>query len=116
MWISVGTCTNRLARLISRSAGLATERREDAMLGELRHHPDFTSQYVAPSNIEFWLPPRYHEMETRSFPVVYMHDGQNLFVCVCAAKLGTWQNVNTSTASVINVIFFTSPLRSQNIL
>jgi predicted alpha/beta superfamily hydrolase len=49
------------------------------MLGELRHHPGFASRYVAPRNVEVWLPPRYHDTETRSFPVVYMHDGQNLF-------------------------------------
>ena len=49
------------------------------MFGELRHHPEFSSQYVAPRNVEIWLPPGYHETETRSFPVVYMHDGQNLF-------------------------------------
>lgn len=49
------------------------------MRGELRHHPGFASQYVAPRNVDIWLPPRYHEMTSRSFPVVYMHDGQNLF-------------------------------------
>ena len=49
------------------------------MFGELQHHPDFASQYVASRNVDVWLPPRYHETDTRSFPVVYMHDGQNLF-------------------------------------
>jgi predicted alpha/beta superfamily hydrolase len=49
------------------------------MLGELRHHPGFASRYVAQRNVDVWLPPRYHQTETRSFPVVYMHDGQNLF-------------------------------------
>jgi predicted alpha/beta superfamily hydrolase len=49
------------------------------MLGELKHHPGFASHYVAPRNVEVWLPPSYQETTSRSFPVVYMHDGQNLF-------------------------------------
>src|SRR5262245_57148590 len=49
------------------------------MLGELRHHPGFASQYVAPRNVDVWLPPRYQETTSRAFPAVYMHDGQNLF-------------------------------------
>ena len=49
------------------------------MLGELQHHPRFASHYVAPRNVDVWLPPRYYETDTRSFPVVYMQDGQNLF-------------------------------------
>jgi predicted alpha/beta superfamily hydrolase len=49
------------------------------MLGELRHHPGFASRHVAQRNVDVWLPPRYHETTPRSFPVVYMHDGQNLF-------------------------------------
>ncbi|MGH7965825.1 MAG: alpha/beta hydrolase-fold protein [Candidatus Binatia bacterium] len=49
------------------------------MLGELRHHPGFASRYVASRNVDVWLPPRYQEAANRSFPVVYMHDGQNLF-------------------------------------
>lgn len=49
------------------------------MLGELKHHPGFASQYVAPRNVDVWLPPRYQEANSLSFPVIYMHDGQNLF-------------------------------------
>ena len=49
------------------------------MLGELRHHPAFASRYVAPRNVDIWLPSGYQETPDRSFPVIYMHDGQNLF-------------------------------------
>jgi len=49
------------------------------MFGELRHHPGFASHYVAPRNVEVWLPPRYEQATSHLFPVVYMQDGQNLF-------------------------------------
>lgn len=46
--------------------------------GEVIIIPEFSSAVVAPRQIEIWLPPDYHESEN-SYPVLYMHDGQNLF-------------------------------------
>lgn len=39
----------------------------------------FKSNYVAPRNLSIWLPPGYDEEKTAGYPVLYMHDGQNLF-------------------------------------
>lgn len=41
--------------------------------------PEFLSQYVLPRQVDVWLPPGYPEAGARRFPVLYMHDGQNLF-------------------------------------
>jgi predicted alpha/beta superfamily hydrolase len=49
------------------------------MIGKLEHHIDFASEYVSPRNVDVWLPPHYEEQDVHRFPVVYMHDGQNLF-------------------------------------
>ena len=49
------------------------------MFGRLDHHPDFPSQYVTPRNVDIWLPPGYRGAGANRFPVLYMHDGQNLF-------------------------------------
>ncbi len=38
-----------------------------------------TSQYVAPRRVDVWLPPGYDANAAERYPVVYMHDGQNLF-------------------------------------
>jgi predicted alpha/beta superfamily hydrolase len=46
--------------------------------GTLVRHPDFPSLRVASRNVDVWLPPGY-EAGGRRFPVIYMHDGQNLF-------------------------------------
>ena len=38
-----------------------------------------TSAHVGPRNVTVWLPPGYDDQPGRSWPVLYMHDGQNLF-------------------------------------
>ncbi len=45
----------------------------------LHIHPAFPSQYIDPRQIEIWLPPSYETAPDQRFPVLYMHDGQNVF-------------------------------------
>ena len=40
---------------------------------------EFASAHVAARRVDVWLPPSYAADPTRRFPVLYMHDGQNLF-------------------------------------
>ena len=51
----------------------------DGVTGNLKRHERFTSKYVDPRNVDVWLPPSYEENKSKRFPVIYMHDGQNLF-------------------------------------
>lgn len=37
------------------------------------------SQYIDPRPVDIWLPPSYHDQSDQRYPVLYMHDGQNLF-------------------------------------
>ncbi len=39
----------------------------------------FPSRYVAARDVDVWLPPSYGSDPNRRYPVLYMHDGQNLF-------------------------------------
>jgi enterochelin esterase-like enzyme len=39
----------------------------------------FKSAFVAERSIDVWLPPGYDENPKKTFPVLYMHDGQNIF-------------------------------------
>jgi predicted alpha/beta superfamily hydrolase len=39
---------------------------------------DFNSKNVPNRNIEIWVPPTYHNSE-QQYPVIYIHDGQNVF-------------------------------------
>jgi len=49
------------------------------VMGDRRMHPGFPSQLVAPRNVEVWLPPGYAANRAARYPVLYMHDGQNVF-------------------------------------
>ena len=53
-----------------------TPARSDAKLVE---HPDFASEYVQARNITIWLPEGYSPAGEDRYPVIYAHDGQNLF-------------------------------------
>ena len=47
--------------------------------GILRTHENMPSRFVDARRIDVWLPPGYEQDPLRRFPVLYMHDGQNLF-------------------------------------
>ena len=47
--------------------------------GEVVRVADFSSNNVEPRHLDIWLPPGYHADESERYPVIYMHDGQNLF-------------------------------------
>jgi predicted alpha/beta superfamily hydrolase len=47
--------------------------------GTVLRHAALPSIHVAARNVDVWLPPGYAENPERRYPVVYMHDGQNLF-------------------------------------
>lgn len=50
------------------------------LTGDIRVHPQFQSSFL-PQNrdILVYLPPAYEKHTTKRYPVLYMHDGQNLF-------------------------------------
>lgn len=40
---------------------------------------NFESKHVKPRHVEIWLPEEYEANPAEKFPVLYMHDGQNVF-------------------------------------
>ena len=65
---------------------------------ELRRHESFHSGFLAHDrDVLVWLPPGYHESGSR-YPVLYMHDGQNLFEPDTAFQKGEhWRLGETAT-------------------
>jgi len=55
--------------------------RGEAITGEVVRLANFSSRQVAARHIDIWLPPGYERgvAEGQRYPVLYMHDGQNLF-------------------------------------
>jgi predicted alpha/beta superfamily hydrolase len=49
------------------------------VIGTVKRHAAFPSKRVEPRNVDVWLPPSYEREPKRRYPVLYMHDGQNLF-------------------------------------
>src|SRR6056297_3374984 len=45
--------------------------------GKVERIENFDTKYIAPRNVDVWLPDTYNENE--KYPVLYMHDGQMLF-------------------------------------
>ena len=54
--------------------------RGSGVLGRLVYWTDVASAFLGPKrHVEVWLPPGYDSAVSVRYPVLYMHDGQNLF-------------------------------------
>jgi predicted alpha/beta superfamily hydrolase len=47
--------------------------------GEIYRHADFPSRQIPTRHVDVWCPPGYAASGDARYPVLYMHDGQNLF-------------------------------------
>ncbi len=58
---------------------MSAEETVSEISGELIRHADFESRFVESRNVDVWVPANYDPDGDRSYNVVYLHDGQNLF-------------------------------------
>ena len=63
-------------------------RAETPTAGRLVLHEAMASEHTKARNVSIWLPPGYDASDAR-YPVLYMHDGQNLFDAA-TANFGEW--------------------------
>jgi predicted alpha/beta superfamily hydrolase len=65
-------------------------------------HPQFHSRFLpADRDITVYVPPQYDEQPDRHFPVLYLHDGQNLFDPATSFVPGrTWRVAETADAVI----------------
>jgi predicted alpha/beta superfamily hydrolase len=47
--------------------------------GYFYHHTPFHSKLIPPRQVDVWMPEGLHPLNKNRYPVIYMHDGQNLF-------------------------------------
>ncbi|MHC5110791.1 MAG: alpha/beta hydrolase [Planctomycetota bacterium] len=65
---------------ISGAEKLPQLRRANSLTGDIRRHPQFRSpQLNNERDLFVYLPPQYEQQTDRRFPVLYMHDGNNVF-------------------------------------
>ena len=61
------------------------------LTGTIRFHTAFRSRFVKDSrDIIVYLPPDYNSARCRRYPVLYLHDGQNLFDAATAFNHNEW--------------------------
>jgi predicted alpha/beta superfamily hydrolase len=59
------------------------------IVGTLQRFDDFASAFVMPRPVDVWCPPGYSETDEH-YPVLYMHDGQNLFAPISSLSGEDW--------------------------
>jgi predicted alpha/beta superfamily hydrolase len=78
--------------LQSNSAEPAAAPSPHTLTGEFRYHENFASQFLSHARtIIVYLPPGYGREHERRYPVLYMHDGQNIFDSATAFMGQEWQ-------------------------
>ena len=68
--------------------------------GEVKYHRNFKGNGLLPRNIIVWLPPSYEHKEQKRYPVLYAHDGQNLFDPSTSASGVDWQLDETADSLI----------------
>jgi predicted alpha/beta superfamily hydrolase len=63
--------------------------------GTIKHYENFKSEFVAPRNVDVWLPEGYSDKQ--KYAVLYMHDGQMLFDATTTWNKQEWQVDEVST-------------------
>ena len=69
--------------------------------GQLRKHDNFRSRFLRNQrDLIVYLPPGYDEQQGRRFPVLYLHDGQNLFDGATAFNGQDWHIGQTADYAI----------------
>lgn len=89
--ITPGTDTVIRDRIESWTAGDPQPTPATTVTGETRIHRGIQSEGLPPRDIIVWLPEGYEKEPDRRYPVIYMHDGQNVFDASTSAFGTEWQ-------------------------
>src|SRR5437868_5016869 len=72
------------------------------LTGDIRSHPQFESRILRNRrDVLVYLPPGYRRGSRRSYPVLYLHDGQNVFDAATSFGGVEW-NADESAQRLIN--------------
>lgn len=70
--------------------------------GKIITHRSFSYEGLQSRDVLVWLPPDYNNENENRYPVIYMHDGQNLFDVVTASFGVEWNADETSDSLIRN--------------
>ena len=70
---------------------------DHTLTGDIQSHRAFRSEILGNSrNVLVYLPPGYRRTRTRRYPVLYLHDGQNVFDAATAFGGNEWRADETA--------------------
>ena len=73
------------------------------LTGEFRHHTSLQSSFLDHArDVIVYLPPNYDQDDWRRYPVLYLHDGQNLFDSATAFGGTEWGVDETAERLILN--------------
>jgi predicted alpha/beta superfamily hydrolase len=73
------------------------EAKSRILAGQLVYHPSFRSEHLDNERtLSVYLPPGYDDRPSQRYPVVYLHDGQNIFDARSAAYGISWDAAKTA--------------------
>ena len=73
---------------------------EGQITGTVQYHRNFQGEGIKPRDIIVWLPPDYESDLNKNYPVLYMHDGQNILDPNTSLFQVDWQ-IDEATDSLI---------------
>ena len=71
-----------------------------SVAGDVRYHRNLIYPGLRPRDLIVWLPPGYETDKDRRYPVLYMHDGQNIIDSETAAFGQEWQVDETADSLI----------------
>lgn len=69
--------------------------------GKVEYIRDVTYSGLEPRDIIIWLPPSYDSLQSKTYPVLYMHDGQNVFDPLTSSFQVDWQLDETADSLIM---------------
>ena len=73
---------------------------EGQVTGTIEYYRNFKGKGIKDRDIVVWLPPGYFENTYKYYPVLYMHDGQNVFDPKTSAFGADWQMDETADSLI----------------
>jgi len=70
--------------------------------GKVEYYKNFVIDGLKPRDIIIWLPPNYEKETNMRYPVLYMHDGQNIFDPRTSSMFIDWQVDETADSLIRN--------------
>jgi len=64
---------------VSRWTDPARNQRQSTITGTVKYHGNFKAAHLLPRDVMVWLPAGYETDTVKSYPVLYIQDGQNVF-------------------------------------